>query len=250
MGSIVAAGASLEWGDQEIRERLHAAFSATNPITDYTIPIVSLVRGRKASRSFYEHFGDRRIEDCPLPFFSVSTNLSTGRLKVHRTGLMWRALRASTSLPGMLPPVIEGSDALVDGGVLNNLPLEIMSEMRRGKIIGVNVAQDLFVKTTIDDLERHPLWVMARHARRGTPNILTVLVATGTLSGMHKARPLRDSVDLLIEPPLADVGTLDWKAFDIAVEAGYRSAMEALENGWRPHRDTNGNGALHGHDSE
>jgi len=247
MGSIVAAGASLEWNDQELRERMHAAFSAANPVTDYTIPIVALVRGRKASRSFYEHFGDQRIEHCPISFFCVSSNLSTGRLKVHRNGLMWRALRASTSIPGMLPPVIEGSDTLIDGGVLNNLPVEIMSEMRRGRIIAVNVSQDWFVKATIDDLEHRPLWELARHARRGTPSIFTVLMAAVTLSGMRKAKSLRDSVDLLIAPAMATVGMLDWKAFDTAVEAGYRCAMEALENGWHQIAEDERGPGLSGH---
>ena len=234
MGSIVAAGAALEWSDQELRDRMRAAFSSANPVTDYTLPLVALVRGRKVSRSFYEHFGDQRIEDCPVSFFCVSSNLSTGRLKVHRTGLMWRGLRASTSIPGMLPPVIDGPDTLIDGGVINNLPLEIMSEMRRGRIIAVNVSQDWFVKATIDDLEHRTLWELVRHARRGTPNIFTVLMAAVTLSGMRKPKALRDSVDLLIAPAMATVGMLDWKAFDTAVEAGYRSAIEVLENGWRP----------------
>ena len=122
MGSIVAAGAALEWSDEELRERLRVAFSDTNPVSDYTIPLIALVRGRKASRALHQYFGEQRIEDSPCSFFCVSSNLSTGRLKVHRTGLMWRALRASTSIPGVLPPVVEGEDLLIDGGFLNNLP--------------------------------------------------------------------------------------------------------------------------------
>ena len=54
-----------------------------------------------------------------------------------------------------------------------------------------------------------------------------------TMSGMRKSRPLRDSVDLLIEPAMAAVGMLDWKYFDAAVEAGYRGAIDALERDWK-----------------
>jgi NTE family protein len=234
MGSIVAAGAALEWSDEELRERLRVAFSDANPVSDYTIPLIALVRGRKASRALHQYFGEQRIEDSPCSFFCVSSNLSTGRLKVHRTGLIWRALRASTSIPGVLPPVVEGADLLIDGGFLNNLPFEIMREMRRGQIVAVNVSRDRTIQATIDDLDRRPLWQLAGHARRGTPNIITVLMAAGTLSGMLKSKALRDSVDLLIEPSMATVSMLDWKSFDAAVEAGYRTAMDVLEKDWHP----------------
>jgi NTE family protein len=233
MGSIVAAGAALEWSNHELAERMRAAFSDANPVSDYTLPMIALVRGRKASRSFREHFGDRRIEDFPCPFFCVSSNLTTGRLRVHRTGLLWRALRASSSLPGVLPPVVDGSDLLIDGGILNNLPLEIMNEMHRGRVIAANVSRDWGVKTSIDDLDGPSLWQLAGHARRGTPNIFTVLMGAVTMSGMRKSRALRDSVDLLIEPAMATVGMLDWKYFDAAVEAGYRGAIDALERDWK-----------------
>jgi NTE family protein len=234
MGSIVAAGAALEWSDEELRERLRVAFSDSNPVSDYTIPMIALVRGRKASRALHQYFGEQRIEDSPCSFFCVSSNLSTGRLKVHRTGPIWRALRASTSIPGVLPPVVDGSDLLIDGGFLNNLPFEIMREMRRGQIVAVNVSRDRTIQATIDDLDRRPLWQLAGHARRGTPNIITVLMAAGTLSGMLKSKAWRDSVDLLIEPSMATVSMLDWKSFDAAVEAGYRTAMEVLERDWHP----------------
>ena len=234
IGSVVGAGAALEWDDQELAERMRAAFSDANPTNDYTLPIISLVRGRKASRFLREHFGDHQIEDCPCPYFNVSTNLTTGRLRVHRTGPIWRSLRASTAIPGVLPPVVDGSDVLVDGGLLNNLPFEIMSAMHRGQIVAVNVSRDRFIKASIDDLDRRPLWQLARHARRGTPNIFTLLVAVGSLSGMRKSKSLQHSVDLLIEPEMPTVGLLDWKLFNLAVEAGYRCTMEILERDWLP----------------
>jgi NTE family protein len=234
IGAVVAAGAALEWGDQELSERMRAAFSDANPTSDYILPMISLVRGRKASRFLRQHFGDHQIEDCPCPYFNVSTNLSTGRLKVHRTGPIWRSLRASTAIPGVLAPVVDGSEILVDGGVLNNLPFEIMSEMHRGQIVAVDVSRDRFIKASIDELDHRPLWQLARHARRGTPNIFTLLVAAGSLSGMRKPKSLRQSVDLLIEPPISAVGMLDWKLFNTAVEAGYQCTMEILERDWLP----------------
>jgi len=234
IGSIIAAGAALEWDDQELSARMRAAFYDANPTSDYTLPMISLVRGRKTSRFLRHHFGDRQMEDCPCPFFTVSTNLSTGRLKVHRTGPIWRSLRASIAIPGVLPPVVDGSEILVDGGLLNNLPYDIMSQMHRGQIVAVDVSRDRLLNASIDDLDHRPLWQLARHARRGTPNIFTLLVAAGSLSGTQDFKSLKRSVDLLITPPIPAIGMLDWKLFDKAVEAGYRETMEILERDWLP----------------
>src|ERR1700683_5115199 len=112
MGSIVAAGAAIEWSDEELRGHMREAFFDDNPVSDYTVPLISLVRGRKTSNFLRSHFGSMQIEDIPCPYFCVSANLTTGQLKIHRTGPLWLATRASVSIPGVLPPVIDGSDIL------------------------------------------------------------------------------------------------------------------------------------------
>jgi NTE family protein len=229
MGAIVAAGAALEWDDYTLREHMRAAFFEDNPITDYTIPLIALVRGRKASRFLREHFSDHRIEDCVYPLFCVSSNLTTSLLKVHRTGPIWLALRASSAIPGVLPPVIDGSEILIDGGLVNNLPIDIMGEMRRGPIVAVDVSSDHSFRATIDEIDRRPIWQLLGHARHGTPNIFTLLFAAGTMGSFAQSRELRKQVALLIEPPLPGMSLMSWKAFDSAVEAGYRETIQVLE---------------------
>jgi NTE family protein len=229
MGSIVAAGAAIEWNDEELRRHMREAFFDENPVSDYTVPLISLVRGRKTTRFLRTHLLDRQIEDAACTYFCVSANLTAGELKIHRTGPMWLATRASVAIPGVLPPVIEGSDILVDGGMLNNLPVDIMSAMRRGPIVAVDVTRGDNFKSTVDDIDHRPLRQLLSHARRGTPNILTLLVSSATLSSSTQARTMHDHVDLLIEPPLAEISMLNWKAFNHVVEAGYQHAMEILE---------------------
>jgi len=176
-----------------------------------------------------QHFENNQIEDCLYPYFCVSTNLTTGSMKVHRSGPLWRATRASVAIPGVLPPVIEDFDILVDGGVLNNLPVDVMEAMRRGPIVASDVTRNRTFKATIDDLDQRPLWQLAGHARRGTPNIVTLLMAAGTTSSYAQGRWLRERVELLVEPELGDINMLDWKEFDRIVGAGYRSTMDLLE---------------------
>lgn len=229
MGSIIGAGAAIEWSDEELHGHMREAFFDDNPISDYTVPMISLVRGRKTSAFLRSHFGNRQIEDMPCPYFCVSANLTTGQLKIHRTGPLWLATRASVSIPGVLPPVIDGSDILVDGGTLNNLPIDVMSDMRRGPIVAVDVSSDWAFKATIDDIDQRPLRQLLTHARKGTPNIINILMAAGAMSSHAQVRALRNHVDLLIEPPLAEINMLDWKAFHKTVDAGYRHTMEILE---------------------
>ena len=229
MGSIVAGGAAIEWSDAELCDHMREAFFDDNPVSDYTLPLVSLVRGRKTSGFLRSHFGAMQIEDMPCPYFCVSANLTSGQLRIHRTGPLWLATRASVSIPGVLPPVIDGSDILVDGGTLNNLPIDVMSDMRRGPIVAVDVSRDWGFKATIDDIDQRPLRQLLTHARKGTPNIINILMAAGAMSSHAQVRALRNHVDLLIEPPLGEVNMLDWKAFHFTVNAGYRHAMEILE---------------------
>ena len=139
IGAIIAAGAALEWADDEFDTRMRRAFVDSNPLDDYTFPFVALTKGRKVTARLREHFGESRIEDLWRPYFCVASNLTTAMVAVLRQGVLWRALRASIAIPGLLPPSIEHGAVLSDGAVLNNLPADIMATLRRGPIIGVDV---------------------------------------------------------------------------------------------------------------
>ena len=111
-------------------------------LLDYTVPIVSLVKGRRISRNIATVFDGIDLRDLWLPFFCVSTNITRSRLEVHDRGDAATAIRASVALPGILPPVTVGGDLLVDGGVLNNLPCDVMRATGTvGHLIAVDLAQ-------------------------------------------------------------------------------------------------------------
>ena len=138
MGGILAAGVAKDWDDAELVERFRRCFVDTNPLSDFTLPVVSLVSGRKVGMLLRRELGDLDIEDLPLPFFCVSSNLTTGRIAVHQRGPLWRWLRASVAIPGVLPPVFQGGEVFVDGGSMNNLPVDVMRASGRGAVIGVD----------------------------------------------------------------------------------------------------------------
>ncbi len=228
MGAIVAACVAMGWDDEEIELRIRKAFVESNPLGDYVLPVVALTRGRRVEDRLQEHFGETLIEDLKIPFFCVSTNLATGSVRIHRSGVLRHALRASISLPGILPPVIEGEHGLlVDGAVLKNFPVDVLKEIHRGPIIGVDVARQL----TIDpeefrDPPEFPAWV-ARHGFRAPPPIASLLMRTATI-GINPWEG-RSGADLLIAPDMADVDLRDWKKFDSAVASGYEAAVAAMQ---------------------
>lgn len=228
MGAIIGAGVALGWDDAEIEHRIHKAFVETNPLSDYVLPVVSLVKGHKVDARLKEHFGDIMIEDMALPFFAVSTNLTQGMFRVHASGLLRDALRASISLPGILPPIVSDNQVLVDGAVLNNFPVDVMRDTQRGRIIGIDVAESP-EGLSPEEFKRPPGFFgwTARKGFSAAPPIANLLMRAATISINPNAH--RDLTDMLIVPELKGVELRDWKDYERAVAAGYAAARKALD---------------------
>ncbi len=233
IGAVIAAGFASEWDDRELIERVRRSFVETNPVNDYTLPLVALASGRKVSGLLKREFEDATIEDLPTPYFCVSTNLSSGHIAVHRRGELWRWLRASVAIPGVLPPVVHNAELFVDGATINNLPVDVMREARIGKIIGVDVGVDRVFTTDSVDSDAPPLWRVLKwfRGRKQRINILQILWRAGMVNSAANTAARRELSDLLLQPPLEQIDMLNWRAFDRAIEAGYAYASAKLEKG-------------------
>ena len=232
MGAILAAGVAADWDDAELRLRFKRSFVDTNPLSDFTLPLVSLVSGRKVGMLLRQELGDIDIADLPLPFFCVSSNLTTGRIAVHQEGPLWRWLRASVAIPGVLPPVFQGGEVFVDGGAMNNLPVDVMRAKGRGPVIGVDCGTDRAFTADVEATETPSVWsLFGGRGPRRRPNILQILWRAGMVNSTTATLERRLQSDLLITPALESVELLDWKGFERAVEIGYRDACRRLEAG-------------------
>ncbi|HEX3664394.1 MAG TPA: patatin-like phospholipase family protein [Rhizomicrobium sp.] len=229
MGAVIAAGVALEWDLAELIARMRDAFVERNPLSDFTVPLIALLRGKKASERLREHFGDIRIEQMPKPFFCVSSDLTTGRIHVHRTGLLWRALRASVALPGILPPVTEERHLLVDGGVMNNLPVDVMAAQARGPIIASDVTGEVDFYVADTRYGERPVWSLLWQRMRGSPSIVSILMRSGTVGSEAQRRIVREQADLLFEPPLPEIGLRDWDSLEQAIAEGYAHARSRID---------------------
>ncbi|MFP3942979.1 MAG: patatin-like phospholipase family protein [Alphaproteobacteria bacterium] len=229
MGGIVAAGAALGWKLDDLEQRMYDSFVRTNPLSDVTLPWISLVRGRKVTNLLKTNFGDARIEEAWRNYFCVSSNLTTGREYVHREGPFWQALRASVAIPGILPPVIHEGEVLVDGAIINNFPADIMDAMLKGPIMGADVERHDRFTLEGPHPEDLPFWGRLGAMFRGGPALVSLLIRSGTVNSEAQSRQSQGKVDLLVEPDLKGVTVTSWKAFETAVKAGYESTLKAIE---------------------
>ncbi|HZZ88179.1 MAG TPA: patatin-like phospholipase family protein [Caulobacteraceae bacterium] len=234
MGAIVAAGVAMGWDDAELDDRIRRAFVDSSPLDDIAFPLIAMTRGDKVRERLAEHFGDRCIPDLWLPFFCISANLTTGVYQLHRTGPVREALRASISLPGVLPPVTLDKNVLVDGAVLKNFPADLMRAVQLGPIVGVDVGRGRSIEA--DDVQPPPSlwrWLISGDWRRGPP-IVSVLIRSATVRAGAEMILAHQATDVLVQPDVDEIEIRDWKAFDRAVEIGYRATLAALDGLSKP----------------
>jgi NTE family protein len=234
MGAFVGAQVAMGLEPGEIYANCEEEFIGRKPLSDYTVPVVSLVRGLRAKEMVERRFGDRLIEELPREFFCVSCDLVTSELVLHRRGPLFEAVGASCSLPGVGPPVALGQRLLVDGGVLNNLPIEPLADSRAGPVIASDVTAQFQVArrdaaSTAGTRARVRGAVLGLGA--GIPlRLHEVVMRTITLGSLDTVAVGQQHADLVITP---DVHTVSMVAFDQLAhlrEAGRRSARAALES--------------------
>ncbi len=234
IGAIIGAGVAADWSHEEMLETYRRAFVVGRPLHDYTFPFVSLTRGLRVSRLLRREFDTRDIEDLVLPFYCVTTNLTAGRARVHRSGPLWLWLRAGCAIPGVLPPVFHHGEVIVDGAVINNLPVDPMRERHVGQIVAVDISADETLHASVEEYALPTGWRLALEYLRGhryRPGILGILLRAGMVNAEAASIERRAQTNLLLTPPVDDIGLLDWHAYEQAIDTGYRYATEILERG-------------------
>jgi NTE family protein/lysophospholipid hydrolase len=232
-GAAVAASYALGHSTKELPSLIKQAFSPRN-FFDPTIPFFSLFSGRRGANFYRQMLGEGYIEDLWLPFFCVSANLTRAKLVVHDHGKLWRSVLASNSAPGMRPPVVQEGDLLIDGGLLDDLPLDVMrGKAGGGTVIAVDVSPDI-------DLERNPdygpslsgwkiLWNRLSPIGKpmNLPPITVILQRANQLSSIRAQRDLTSTyrADLYIRPPVESFSMMDYRAIDEMVEAAHKAAV-------------------------
>lgn len=229
MGSAIAAGIALDLRGEDLLDLVEQQF---HKLLDYTLPVVSIVKGQRIMANIEATLGGWDIEDLWLPYYCVSTNLTKSRLEVHRRGSTALAVRASVAIPGVLPPVPREGDLLVDGGVLNNMPFEVMrDDSTIGTIIAVDVAPDQGPRARADYGMSvsgfRALGASLRRSKSIYPSVTSVLLRsmlTGAVRN-QKASMEDGSIDLLLTMNLPGIGLLDFERSREVADAGYEASV-------------------------
>jgi predicted acylesterase/phospholipase RssA/CRP-like cAMP-binding protein len=237
-GAYVGAMAAQGLGPEAAHARCKEHFSS---LRDPTLPLVALLAGRRIRARLEQAFGGVQIEDLALPFFCISTNLSRATQAVHERGSLLRAIRASISLPGILPPVSIERDLHVDGGLVNNLPIDVMADKPEiGAVLAVDVSADIEMRAPAD-LEAEisgwdVLWrrLNPRSARGEVPSIMSLLTRSSLVASVFWTRQRRtaEAASLYLRVPVTDLRLLAFERIDEIAARGYESTRAAIAAWW------------------
>jgi NTE family protein/lysophospholipid hydrolase len=220
--------------------------NATN-IFDPTLPLVALLAGFRYRRNLLRVYGESRLEDTWKPCFLVAADLRTAELVVLDHGFSWHAVRASTSVPGVMPPVRWNERMLVDGGVLNNLPVDVVRE-RGGDpwVIACDVSDPSAGKWPIpydDAISGFRVFWNRLWKRPSPPGMAEIIARASTLRAAQQVAAIASDEEVLyLRPPMSGFGTFQMSAVSELVAVGYDSARRAVDewlkkgrlpkNGW------------------
>ncbi|KAK9498344.1 hypothetical protein O3M35_002998 [Rhynocoris fuscipes] len=198
-------------------------------IFDLTYPVTSMFTGRAFNRTLTSAFGETRIEDLWVPYFTLSTDITASTMRVHTHGVLWRYVRASMSLSGYMPPLCDPTDGhlLLDGGYVNNLPADVMRTHGARHVIAIDVGSldDTDLTNYGDHLSGW--WVLWKRIYPFTspvkvPNLPEIQSRLAYVSCVRQLEEVKNSDYCeYIRPPIDKYKTLQFGSFDEIKEVGY-----------------------------
>ncbi len=202
-----------------------------------------LISGGKLAKRMAEHLGETRIENLPKPLVCVATEINTGHEIWLTKGPMIDAIRASYALPGIFEPVKIGKRLLVDGALVNPVPVPVCRAFEADAVVAVNLSSDVFGRGTIvrdagvddDDITDEEPVVKTNSRGFGESALLRLGKALGVTGIMvesfniiqdriARSRLAGDPPDMSISPKVGDIGLAEFHRADEAIELGYKAA--------------------------
>ncbi|KAJ0421118.1 lysophospholipase nte1 [Aspergillus carlsbadensis] len=202
---------------------------------DLTYPSVSYTTGHEFNRGIFKTFGDSQIEDFWLEFYCNTTNISRSRAEYHSSGYVWRYVRASMSLAGLIPPICDEGSMLLDGGYIDNLTVAHMKTLGADVIFAIDVGSidDNTPQGYGDSLSGFWSVVNRWNPFSSLPNPPTLseiqarLAYVSSIDNLERAK--NSPGCLYLRPPIDRYGTLEFGKFDEIYQLGYAYGKEYLE---------------------
>lgn len=240
-GAWMAAGYTISKTYEEYQLRFtHSIRSSYKSFSarDLTWPAISIYSGRHVTDSLRSAFKDKKIEDLWIPFFCNSSNVTAYKEAIHRQGLIWEKVRSSIAMPGVLPPVVMDGDMHFDGGLMNNLPVDIMKNMLglRGLIIACKLGQyksskGEFAFPPVIGLKESFLIKLGKSNYKA-PEFFDTLIRTLMIGSFTREKENSAAADILISPNMSGYGMIDSynsSQEEYLVQMGYEETLEELK---------------------
>jgi NTE family protein len=199
-----------------------------------------LIKGDKLVAFFEKHFVDKEFSALPLPFACVATDLASGREVWLKEGSVAAAVRASIALPGLLAPVNRDGRLLVDGGLVNPVPVSLCRALGADIVIAVDLGSDIvgssLKRDTATAENENPRWSEKLMASLGLkrghdqPSLAAVLSTSINIMQVRIARSrlAGEPADALIAPRLAHLGLMDYHRAPEAIAEGAAAVKRML----------------------
>jgi NTE family protein len=259
IGALVAGSLAAGFLDPLDRWVRRLNWSYIIGFMDVMIPRSGLIEGERITNYFRENLSDSKIEELPIPFAAVATDLKTGKEIWIRDGSLIDAVRASISLPGVFTPCCRNGKWLVDGGLVNPVPVSLCRAMGADIVIAVNLNADIMGKPRVRrmadpevngrngvTLRAQSRWAaflnqttqkanltLFRHlfqeqTERG-PSLFDVMATSVKImqDAITRQRLLADPPDILVKPKLADIELMEFNRAEESIEEGKR-AMDLM----------------------
>lgn len=217
VGAIIAAVWASGFDDDEFEDVCYAEFVRRRPFSDYRLPSQSLARGRRVQHGLVRVLGaETPLEGLPRQLHTVSTDLISRTRQVHRRGNLVAAVTASCRLPVLFAPIPEESGRLLlDGGVLDNLPADLLVERDEGPVVAVNIGTGG---------EGRPRAGRPRVPALGETLLRTMMIGSGGAVANAQACGA-----WVVSPSSQGVGLLEFHQMDRMVQSGRAAARALLE---------------------
>jgi NTE family protein len=232
-GGIFGAGIALSDFDmQKLMQICQAAADGKLTSNDYRFPFISLMSGKKIRKFLKEIFKELHLEDLWVNTFCISTNFSNASLKMHERGLASQQIEASIAIPGVFPPVIIDQHLHIDGGIIDNLPVESMHKKPVRHIIAVSLSAE--ATSLMQEPEMPSSWKMFWNKMTNSnnlqwPGLSSILINSITINSRNRQEMNKSQVALYLELDLKEFKFLDWTGWQQIIQKGYEQMQTTLK---------------------
>ncbi|TMB45511.1 MAG: cyclic nucleotide-binding domain-containing protein [Deltaproteobacteria bacterium] len=232
MGGIIGAFTAM---GRESRALLRAfgpfVGDIRRTLLDFGLPEVSLLRGEKKRAAIREQVGERDIRDLALPFWTVAADLVSGREVVLGSGPLWQALDATSAIPGIFPPVAAGERLLIDGWVVNPIPVDVLRRQGADVVVAVDVAAGVDPTLKVD-VASPPVAAAGGfqrlRQRLANPAIVRLVMRAMEVAARERTLANLALADACVQPDLVAYSVADFSRLPEIVERGEAAAEQAL----------------------